>query len=494
MTMKNALLGETKLLALSSISRLAACAAAGAISFGAFSIGDIRMDAPVLADLEARVTEINASLDAFRVRAEAGDDLTDEETAEIEESAGELEKLTKKIKALKLLQPTGQGRRTPAEPQNRNEPGGGGRRTVPAEPRQDAQRMGFRSFGEFAQTVQNHYRGNVTDHVTRLRNAATTFGNEGVGADGGFLIPPSFSATIWQKVNGIDNLLTRCTPLTTDGNSLTIPKDETTPWDTTKGVQVYWEGEGAQIPQSKGLFEMGQLRLSKLTALVPISEEMMQDASGLESWLNAKAPQKMASKINTGIIAGTGAGQPLGIIPGYGAVGASVIQVSKETSQPAATVWFANINKMWGRMYAGWRANAVWLINQDVEPQLEGMAFVGNGITPTAASSTPAYMPSGGLNDAPYARLKGRPVLPIEACSALGNLGDIILCDLSQYWALTKAGGAIQTDTSIHLFFDQALMAFRFIFRVNGQPAWSAPIARQNGSNTLSWAVTLQAR
>lgn len=485
---KNALLGATKLSALSSASAFAALAATAAFP----SFGVILMDAPVLADLETRVGEITASVEAFRVRAEAGEELTDDEVQQIEDEAAELEKLNKKIKALKLLAPQGQGRRT--APENRTEPAGGGRRTVAAEPRQDAQRMGFRSFGEFAQTVQNHYRGNVTDHVTRLRNQATTFGNEGVGADGGFLIPPSFSANIWTKVNGIDNLLSRCTPLNTDGNSLTIPKDETTPWDTTKGVQVYWEGEGAQIPQTKGLFEMGQLRLSKLTALVPISEEMMQDASGLESWLNAKAPQKMASKINTGIVAGTGAGQPLGMIPGYSAVGASVIQVNKETSQPAGTVWFANINKMWGRMYAGWRANAVWLINQDVEPQLEGMAFVGNGITPTAASSTPAYLPPGGLNDAPYARLKGRPVLPIEACAALGSLGDIILCDLSQYWALTKAGGAIQTDTSIHLYFDQALMAFRFIFRVNGQPAWSAPIARQNGSNTLSWAVALQAR
>ena len=60
--------------------------------------------------------------------------------------------------------------------------------------------------------------------------------------------------------------------------------------------------------------------------------------------------------------------------------------------------------------------------------------------------------------------------------------------------ALTKAGG-IQSDTSIHLFFDQALTAFRFIFRVNGQPAWSSTITRQNGSsNELSWAVALQAR
>ncbi|MGY3366170.1 HK97 family phage major capsid protein [Bradyrhizobium sp. GM2.4] len=488
MTMKNALLGETRLLALLSTSRLAALAAAGALS-----IGMVRMDAAgnTLPDLEARVVEINAALDAFRVRADAGEDLTDEETDEIEATAGELEKLNKKIKAMKLLAPSGQGRRS--APEARTEPAAG-RRTVPAEPRQDAQKMGFRSFGEFAQSVQNHYRSNETEGVKRLRNAATTFGNEGVGADGGFLVPPAFSANIWTKVNGIDSLLSRTTPLETDGNSLTMPKDETTPWDTTKGVQVYWEGEGQQIPQSKGLFEMGQLRLSKLSALVPVSEEMLEDASGLASWLNAKAPQKMTSKINTAIVAGSGAGQPLGMIPQYGAVGASVIQVSKETSQPAGTVWFANINKMWGRMYAGWRNNAVWLINQDVEPQLEGMAFVGNGITPTAASSTPVYLPPGGIADTPYARLKGRPVMPIEACSALGNLGDIILCDLSQYWSLTKAGQGIKTDTSIHLYFDQALTAFRFIFRVNGQPAWSAPIARQNGTNTLSWAVTLQAR
>jgi HK97 family phage major capsid protein len=107
--------------------------------------------------------------------------------------------------------------------------------------------LGFRSFGEFAQEVRNAARGNETDGVRRLRNAATTYGNEQTGADGGFLIPPSFSAEIWKKVQAEENLLNRCTPLVTDGNSMMIPKDETTPWQTTGGVQVYWEGEG-QVP------------------------------------------------------------------------------------------------------------------------------------------------------------------------------------------------------------------------------------------------------
>jgi HK97 family phage major capsid protein len=203
----------------------------------------------------------------------------------------------------------------------------------------------------------------------------------------------------------------------------------------------------------------------------------------------------MAARINTAIIAGSGVGQPQGIIPGYSAVGPSVVQVSKATSQPADTLWMVNVTSMWSRMYAPWRRNAIWLINQDLEPQLPGMAFQANGASSLVpgTSAVPAYLPMGGLSGAQYGTLYGRPVVPVEACSAIGDLGDIILVDLNQYWVLTKAGG-MQTDTSIHLYFDQDITAFRFIFRINGQPAWSDTIARQNGSNTLSWAVALQAR
>jgi HK97 family phage major capsid protein len=458
-------------------------------------VGVIFMEAPVLADLEARVGEITAATETFRVRMEAGEDLTDDDTDEIEANATELEKLNKKIKALKLLAPQGTGRKTAAELQNRGEGNGNQRRIVPAEPRQDNARHGFRSFGTFAQTVMQHYKQVENPDVTRLRNTATTYGGEGVGTDGGFLIPPSFSQEIWQKVQADENLLNRCTPLVTDGNSMMIPKDETTPWQTSGGVQVYWEGEAQAPSASKPAFEMGALRLSKLMALVPISDELLSDASGLESWLRAKAPGKMAAKLNTSIVAGTGVGQPLGIIPGYSAAGASVISVTKATSQPADTVWMSNIESMHARMYAPWRRNGVWLINQDLEPQLAGMAFQASGATSLlpGTNPVPAYLPPGGLSASAYGTLKGRPVVPIEACSAIGDLGDIIFVDLSQYWALTKSGG-VQTDTSIHLYFDQALTAFRFIFRVNGQPAWSSTIARQNGGNTLSWAVTLDPR
>src|SRR3990167_8807947 len=72
------------------------------------------------------------------------------------------------------------------------------------------------------------------------------------------------------------------------------------------------------------------------------------------------------------------------------------------------------------------RANAVWLIDQSIETSLDDLYI------PTGASSLPpthiiTYGPTGEL------RIKGRPVIPVEYCSALGTVGDIILADLSEY-------------------------------------------------------------
>lgn len=481
--------------------RKAYLAAASFAALALFPNGGIFADAgpaeQALENLKTRKQDMLAANDAiFAAADEKGADVTDKDLETINANLAALDKIDREIQAreLSIQMNAGAGRRTAAEIANGNRvPAGSGARVVLSAA--DKARSGFGSFGQFAQAVRAAQCGVEHADTAKLK-AQSTYGNEGTGTDGGFLVPPSFSTTIWQKVQAEENLLNRCAKLVTDGNSMMIPKDETTPWQTSGGIQVTWEGEAQAPGASKPAFQMGALRLSKLMALVPISEELIQDASGLESWLTVKAPGKMAAKLNTAIVAGTGVGQPLGIIPGGLAVGPSVVQVSKETSQPASTVWFANVNKMYSRMYAPWRRNAVWLINQDIEPQLQAMAFQPSGAAsalPTAAS-TPAYLPPGGFSQSPYATLLGRPVVPIEACSALGTLGDIIFTDLTQYWALTKAGG-IQTDTSIHLYFDQALTAFRFIFRVNGQPAWSSTITRQNGSsNDLSWAVALQSR
>lgn len=485
-------------------------AAAAPVALATLAIGGIGFDARRIAapdssmifmaaktveELEAELADLLADSQGILDAADENNDgeVSDDDLAKIEANKTKADKLKRQIEARKAVAaPTaqGQGRRTAAEPiENRSESGGGGRRTVAATAR-DSQRHGFTSMGEFAKAVHAHKLGRVEgDGVQKLVNAATTYGNESTGTDGGFLVPPEFSARIWQKVEAEENLMSRCTELTPSGNSMTLPKDETTPWGTT-GIQAYWESEASQATQTKGVFESSTLRLFKLMALAPVTEELLEDAAGFESWIQAKVPGIISHKVNSAIVSGTGAGMPLGILNAP-----SKVSVAKETSQPADTVWFTNVQKMWARMYAPWRRNAVWIVNQDVEGQLEAMAFQPQGAAsqlPTAAS-TPVYLPPGGIADAPYGRLKGRPVIPLQAAKTIGDQGDIILVDLKQYWILRKASG-IRTDTSMHLYFDQAVQAFRFIFRVNGQPAWSSTISPENGSNTLSWAVVLDDR
>lgn len=447
-------------------------------------------------DLEKQITELNNSV--AEILALPEDDLDDATMTELEELENQIAKKTKILEVKKRIaeNSTSRGRRTsparqPVEPAPTEPKRGRRGETVPAAARNgdDDKRHGFKFFGEFANTVIQAGRNNG-GALERLENVATTYGSEGVGADGGYLVPPDFSTAIWQKVRGEDSLLARCAQFTTGRNSLTFPKDETTPWENSSGIRVFWEGEGDQGTASKPKFETTQARLNKLMALVNVTEELMEDAPGLDSYLRFWTPVKMTARINTAIVRGTGAGQPLGILNA-----SSLVTISKENSQDAASILFPNINKMWNRIYAPLRSNAIWLINQEIEPQLEGMQFIpaNEHGAQNIGSNIPVYLPAGGVADMPFARLKGRPVIPVQPASQLGTIGDIILTDLSQYMALTKGSG-IQEDTSIHLYFDQAIQVLRFIFRVTGQPIWNSVITPENGSNTYSWAVALETR
>jgi len=341
---------------------------------------------------------------------------------------------------------------------------------------------GFDNLGEFAVSVRAASRGSGMLDPRLVRNAPTTYSTEGIGADGGFAVPPDFRAAIMEKVLSEDSLLARTDRLESSSNTIILPKDETTPWQSTGGVQAYWEGEADQLAQSKVSLQQETLRLNKLAALVPVTEELLEDAPSLDSYLRRKVPEKFDFKINLAMVQGTGAGQPTGIINAN-----CLVSVTKESGQAADTIQFENIVNMWSRMYGPCRSRSVWLINQDIEPQLFTMSFEGT------SSSVPAYLPANGLSASPYGTLMGRPVIPTQACETLGDKGDIILADFSQYLTALKTGG-VRAETSIHLWFDYDMTAYRFIMRVAGQPWWTSYITPRDSSNYLSPFVTLDER
>jgi len=345
---------------------------------------------------------------------------------------------------------------------------------------------GFRNLYDFTMAVRAAATGRGLDQ--RLQASLSTYGSEGVGADGGFLVPTDYRTEIMQIVQGEQSLFSRCDASPTGSNSVTLLRDATTPWGTN-GVRVYTRAEAGTMTQSKAALDEMTVRLHETYALVPLTEELLEDAPLMQRVVATQAARAIDFAVTNYIINGSGVGQALGIMNS-----GALVTVSKESSQAADTIHAKNIAKMWARMPAWARGNAVWLMNQDCETQLMQLGFqIADPAGTTVTGGVPLFIPPGGLSGAPYGTLLGRPVITTEACGAIGDLGDIIFAHMPGYFLPYKAGG-IRSDMSMHLWFDQAVLAFRWMLRFGGQPWLSAPIARKNGSNTLSHFVTLEAR
>ena len=346
----------------------------------------------------------------------------------------------------------------------------------------------FRSLGEQLQAVIRASRpGGFTD--PRLSQRAITGMSESVPADGGFLVQTEFATELMKKVYETGQIASRCRRIQVGANSNGLKMNaikETSRANGSRfgGVQGYWLNEGGTKTASQPEFRQIELNLKKLIGLCYVTDELLQDAAALESVVMQAFADEFAFKLDDAIFNGTGGVMPLGILS---AANNSLVSVAKENGQPADTLQPENIIKMWSRCFAPARQNAVWFINQDIEPQLYTLAIqVGTG-------GGTIYMPPGGISGQPYGTLFGRPVVAVEQCQTLGDKGDIVLADLSQYLLIEKSG--MQSASSIHVKFTTDETAFRFVYRVDGQPLWEAALTPFTGSaNTLSPFVTLDAR
>jgi HK97 family phage major capsid protein len=236
---------------------------------------------------------------------------------------------------------------------------------------------GFKSVGDFLKTVrQAQNPGAAIDDrllVGSGRNAVApaTFGSEGSAQDGGFLVPPQFAQEIFQLSLGEDSLLPMTDNVEITGNTMAFPKDETTPWGTN-GIRAYWQGEAASAVGTKPVLGLSTLRLKKLMALVPVTDELLDDTNALSTYLPDKIATSIRWKTNESILFGSGTGLPVGCM-----TNATTVTVAKESGQTTQTLLAQNLAKMISRLPPGSFGKAVWIVNNDVLPaQVVGMTGV----------------------------------------------------------------------------------------------------------------------
>lgn len=346
----------------------------------------------------------------------------------------------------------------------------------------------FRSFGDQLLSIVEAGRpGGQTDpRLHQVQQLAASGLNEGISSEGGFLIETQFAREILRRAYDTGEVAKRCRPFPvgSGANGISLPRvDEISRATGSRwgGVRVYRVAEAATVAASKPTFGRLSLELSKLMGLCYVTDELLADAVSLGNFVSLAFSEEISFVLDNEIIRGTGAGECLGVLNSD----ATVTVDAEAGPQTPDTIVTQNVVKMWSRMWGRSRRNAVWFINQDVEPSLYTMSLtVGTG-------GAPVFLPGGGLSEQPYSTLFGRPVVPIEQCSTLGDKGDVILFDGSQYILADKAPRA---DISMHVRFVYDETAFRFTYRVNGAPAWKTALTPAQGTNSLSPFVTLAAR
>lgn len=354
----------------------------------------------------------------------------------------------------------------------------------------------FQTFGAQLQAIRQAAisRTNGSGRVdTRLldihRRAAAAGASEAVPSSGGFLVAPEFSRDILKRMYFVGDILKRCTifPITKPhSNAVRIPQfDETSRVNGSRlgGVQAYFQNEADLLVASKPKFMATELTADKITGLIYCTDELLSDSNALEAWMTYALAQELTFKLEYGIINGTGAGQPQGVLNSP-----ATVSIAGEAGQLTASVVSANIQKM---LAAFWSASynspgACWIYHQELLPQLATLqTAVGTG-----GSESKLWQWASGTDT--YDLLAGFPAIQSEYCQVAGTPGDIILCDFSRYIVAMREH--ISNDLSLDLLFLTDQAAFRAIWRVNGQTVDRAPVLPLNGTVATSPFVALGPR
>lgn len=338
----------------------------------------------------------------------------------------------------------------------------------------------FKSLAEQMWAVKdyaNSYGQKMDVRLKALEIKAPLGMNEGVPSQGGFLLQPTISDEFLMPIHqeGVFSKLAKRLPVGSNSNSGWINGiDETSRANGSRwgGVQAYWRAEAGQVTATKPKFRRVNWELNALEALMYVTDEQLQDASMTAAIARESAAEELLFKVNDAILNGDGVGKPKGVLNG-----GALISV---TRTDANTILFADILNMWQRLHPANRANSAWFVNSEAEPKLDQLY-----LTSSLESRYVTYGTDGVM------RIKGRPVIVTEFNAALGSVGDILLADMTDYLLWEKGG--IQSSVNPWIQWLTSEQAFKFTYRVDGQPATYSAITPYKGSNTQSPYVALSA-
>jgi HK97 family phage major capsid protein len=243
---------------------------------------------------------------------------------------------------------------------------------------------------------------------------------ESVDDSGGFIVPLEFERSLVAGLQENNVIRTLAKTITTAADrKVSIAAAPST---------ATWVGEAAAIPESTVTFGQKILDAHKLTDLIKVSTELLQDAMfDLEAYLTAEFARAFGAAEEQSFCTGTGVGQPTGIFTENG--GHLGVTTAGQTA-----ITFDDLIALVYALKSPYRRNACFLTNDATVGALRKLK-----------DSNAQYLWSVGLTQGQPDRLLGFPLYtsPYAPTIAAGAYS-VAFGDFANFWIADRAGRTVQ--------------------------------------------------
>jgi HK97 family phage major capsid protein len=193
----------------------------------------------------------------------------------------------------------------------------------------------------------------------------------------------------------------------------------------SQGIQATWGLAETAMPAATD-DKLSQLRFTQNRCLIQtiVSRDLLSDSQKVGRWLRYRGYRAIRLAIEASMLFGPGGTNSQGSPGPMGVIASPCTKGVLRNSGGAIAV--GDIQSMISKLYVGCLRNAVWHCGVDTLQHIEALATSTQ--PPILLWRRPGLLPDGVI-----ATIFGIPVVPLELCPAYGSIGDLILCDWTQY-------------------------------------------------------------
>ena len=264
----------------------------------------------------------------------------------------------------------------------------------------------------------------------------------GTDSEGGYLVPDEYENTLIEKLHD-ENIIRQYATVIKSSNG-----DKKIPVVAGYG-EATWTDEEAAYTESDDSFGVITLGAHKLTSIIKVSEELLNDSAfDLEQYISKEFVRRMAAAEENAFINGTGTGRPTGIL--------QTAETGKTTAA-AAAITADEVIDLYHSLRSPYRKNAVFIANDSTVKAIRQLKD-SNGM----------YLWQPGLKEGQPDTLIGNRIISSAYMPEIGaGKKPILFGDISYYWIADRQGRTFQRLNELYAATGQ--VGFRTFQRVDGK-------------------------